>query len=71
MQAAQDIGAQPLPGITYAARGDTTPEAEVSAPKNIYRFVLDCRAKKEAAPESRPDAAKGPKHDSRQQRYRG
>jgi hypothetical protein len=49
--------------------GPATPEAEVSALANVYRFVLDCHAKKEAAPESRPDAAKGPKHDSRPTQY--
>jgi hypothetical protein len=53
--------------IAYSQRSDIATEAEVSTLANIYRFVLDCRAKKEAAPESRPDDAKGSKHDSRQQ----
>jgi hypothetical protein len=41
--------------IEYAPRPDATPEAELSALAAVYRFVLDCRAKKEAAPESRPE----------------
>lgn len=52
------------PRITYATRPDATPEAELSAVANVFRFVLDCHAKKEAAPESRPDAAKEIKNDS-------
>jgi hypothetical protein len=44
--------------ITYTPRPDATPEAELSALASAYRFVLDCRAKKEAAPESRPDDAR-------------
>jgi hypothetical protein len=44
--------------IRYAQRPDATPEAELSALAAVYRFVLDCRAKKEAAPESRPDDAR-------------
>ena len=59
MRAARDISAQPLPGIAYAARPDAIPQAEISALANIYKFVLDCRAKKEAAPrQSRPDDAR-------------
>jgi hypothetical protein len=46
------------PSITYALRTDTTRETEISTLANVYRFVLDCRAKKEAAPESRPDDAR-------------
>jgi hypothetical protein len=34
--------------ISYAPRTDATPEAELSALVNIYRFVLDCQAKKKA-----------------------
>jgi hypothetical protein len=42
--------------VTYAPRPDVTPDVEVSALANVYKFVLDCRAKKEAAPrQSRPD----------------
>jgi hypothetical protein len=54
------------PDIAYAARPDTTPEAELSTLATVYRFVLEGRTKKEAAPrQSRPDAEKGSKRDSR------
>ena len=46
------------PRITYTPRPDTTPEAELTALAAVCKFVLDCRAKKEAAPESRPDDAR-------------
>jgi hypothetical protein len=46
------------PGITYAPRPDATPEAELDALAAVYRFILDCRAKKIAAePNDRNDAA--------------
>lgn len=46
------------PRITYTPRPDATPEAELSALASIYRFVLDCHAKKIAAePDSCNDAA--------------
>jgi hypothetical protein len=45
--------------ITYAPRPEATPEGEVSTLAHVYRFVLDARAKKEAAPISRPDDEKG------------
>jgi hypothetical protein len=46
--------------IAHAQNPDAaTPEAEVSALSNVYRFVLDCRLKKEAAPQqSRPEDAR-------------
>ncbi len=44
--------------IAYTPRPDASPETEISALASVYRFVLDCRAKKEAAPESRPDDAR-------------
>jgi len=43
--------------VAYALRPDATPEAETNALANVYRFILDCRTKKEAATESRPDDA--------------
>ena len=55
MRAPHNIGTQTLPGIVYSQRPDALPEAELSALAAVYRFVLDCRAKKEAAPESRPE----------------
>jgi hypothetical protein len=36
------------PSITYAQRSDATPEAEVSALSNVYRYVID-RVHKNAA----------------------
>jgi len=42
------------PRITYTPRPDSAPEAELSALVAIYKFVLDCRAKKEAAPKAAP-----------------
>ncbi len=48
----------PEQGITYSTRPDATPETELSALAAVYRFVLDCHAKKEAAPESRPEDEK-------------
>jgi hypothetical protein len=43
--------------ISYTARPDATPKAELGALASAYRFVLDCHAKKEAAAVSRPDDA--------------
>jgi hypothetical protein len=46
------------PRITYTSRPDATPEAELNVLANIYRFILDCHAKKIAAePHSCNDAA--------------
>jgi hypothetical protein len=64
MRAAQDNPAQSLPRVTYAPRGDTSQEAEATALCAVYKFVLDCRAKTEAAPESRPDDAERNLSDS-------
>jgi hypothetical protein len=51
--------------ISYAPRTDATQEAELNALANVYKFVLSeaRHAQKEAAPESRPDDAKGSRHD--------
>lgn len=65
MRAAHDIGTKPLPGIAYAPCPDALSEAELSTLAAVYRFLLDCHTKNEAAPVSRPDDAKGSKHDSR------
>jgi hypothetical protein len=46
------------PAISYTPRSDAVREAEISALATVYKFALDCRAKKEAAPESRPDDAR-------------
>jgi hypothetical protein len=37
------------PRITYTPRPDATPEAELNVLANVYRFILDCHAKKIAA----------------------
>jgi hypothetical protein len=46
------------PDITYAQRSDAKLGDEVVALANVFKFVLDCHSKREAAPESRPDAGK-------------
>jgi hypothetical protein len=48
-------------GIVYRHRVDATPEAEISTLTNIYRFVLDCHAKKRGRTldESGPEDVKG------------
>ena len=52
--------------IVYEPSADATPETESAALAAVYRIILDCRAKKKAAPSSRPDDAKvGSRHDSR------
>ena len=50
-----------VPRVVYRARDFATPQT--SARLAALRFVLDCHAKKEAPPESRPDDAEGPKND--------
>jgi hypothetical protein len=44
--------------ITYSQRSDVTAEAEVSVLANVYRHIIACHARKEAAPESRPEDAR-------------
>ena len=48
-------------GIVYRPRVDVGPEAELSTLANIYRFVLDCHAKKRGRTldESGPEDVKG------------
>jgi hypothetical protein len=44
--------------MTYTPRPDATLEAELNVLANVYRFILDCHAKKVAAePDSCNDAA--------------
>jgi hypothetical protein len=48
--------------ITYTSRPDATPEAELAVLANVYRFILDRRAKKMAAePAPEPDGHDGTK----------
>ena len=37
------------PRVTYTPRSDATPEGELNVLANVYRFILDCHAKKMAA----------------------
>jgi hypothetical protein len=37
------------PRITYRPRVGATPEDELSVLASVYRFILDCRAKENAA----------------------
>jgi hypothetical protein len=46
------------PRTAYTAHRDATAEIEHSTLAHIYKFVLDCHAKKEAAPDSRPEDAR-------------
>ncbi len=38
------------PRIIYTSRPDATPEAELNVLANVYRFILDCHAKKKGGP---------------------
>ena len=35
--------------VTYTPRSDATPEAEIGALSAVFRFVIDCHAKKSAS----------------------
>lgn len=37
------------PKIIYTPRADATPETELQALANVYRFILDCHEKNKAA----------------------
>lgn len=49
--------------VAYSARLDTTPEGETNALASVYRFVLDCHAKKKASRPGGPDDAEESKND--------
>jgi hypothetical protein len=54
-------GAMDRPRVTYTPRSDATPEGELNMLANVYRFILDCHAKKMAVepapePDGRDDA---------------
>lgn len=57
------------PAVAYAPRPDATPETELNALASVYKFVLDCRAKKEGSHPGAPDDAKGSMHDRASQKY--
>jgi hypothetical protein len=45
------------PRMTYTPHPDTPPEAELDALATVYKFILDCHAKKKAAePAPEPDS---------------
>jgi hypothetical protein len=42
--------------VVYTARPDTSPDVELDALSNVFRFIFDCHAKRKAAePASEPD----------------
>ena len=51
----------PKSTVTYAPRATATSEAEICARSNVYRFVLDCHARKEA---TRPGSPEDPERRS-------
>ena len=56
MRAAHDIGAQSWPNITYVPRPDATAEAEISALRSVYSFIIKTsRAKRKARGSSGTD----------------
>jgi hypothetical protein len=58
--------------ITYSQRPEASAKNEFTALANVYKFVLDCHAKKEATRPGSPDDAKEKiRNGSRQQQYTG
>ena len=53
------------PTVSYALRTDATQEADLNVRAYVYRFILDSRAKKNAArvTSTNGDDAKGSQHD--------
>ena len=49
--------------ITYTPHPDATPETEAVALAAVYRFLLDCNAKKKAARPGGPDDAEVSNND--------
>jgi hypothetical protein len=49
--------------IVYTPRADATPESEVAALASVYRFLLDCHAKKKGGPATTPDNGTKSKED--------
>jgi hypothetical protein len=44
--------------VRYSQRPDVSEEAERPVLANVYRFIIDSHAKKEAVPENRPEDAR-------------
>ena len=60
MRTTRDIAVQPLPHITYAARGDTLVKEEASILANIYALALQKhKDKNEATRPGSPEDVKG------------
>ena len=58
--------------VSYPPRPDTTQEAELNALATVYKFVLDCHAREEAAPrQSRPNDAKESNGSVTSEKYTG
>ena len=59
------------PRVTYVPRPNSTQEEELNALASVYRLILDCRAKKNAAgvTSTNGDDAKGSQHDRARQKY--
>ena len=51
------------PRIVYTPHPDATPESGVATLAGVYRFVLDCHAKKKATRPGGPDDAEESKND--------
>jgi hypothetical protein len=52
------------PTVSYVPRTDATQEAELNVLASVYRFIVDSRAKKNAAGVTSPNGdAKGSQHD--------
>jgi hypothetical protein len=49
--------------VVYKSRPDATPESEAQALAAVYRFVLDCHAKKKAGVRRAGDDGKENLHD--------
>lgn len=59
--------------VIYSPRSDATPGAELTALAVVYKFVLDCHAKKRGRlpDKSGPDDAKGSVNDRAKDKYTG
>ena len=51
------------PNLIYQPRADSNPEAERDTLAQVYRFILESHASKQAVPPDGPDDAKGKKRD--------
>ena len=50
-------------GVTYVTRPDSVVESEFAALAVCYRYILDCKTKKEAARPGDPDDGEESKND--------